>query len=403
MKIEFENAAGETLAGRLELPPTGSPRAFALFAHCFTCGKDIAAATRIARALAARGFGVLRFDFTGLGGSDGDFANTSFTSNVEDLVAAAAWLRAHHRAPDLLVGHSLGGAAVLVAAPRIPEVDAVATIGAPSDVGHVAHLFAAHRDEIQREGCRIVEIAGRPFPISRRFVEDLAGHRLLTGLDTIGKAVLVMHSPIDEVVGIDHARRLYQALRHPKSFVTLDDADHLLRDPKDAEYVAEVLAAWASRYLDPIVAEPDAALAQGEVLVRERSPGSFTQDVRIGRHRLVGDEPEKVGGADLGPDPYGLLLAALGTCTAMTLRMYASHKSLPIRGIQVRLSHQKLHAKDCEDCEGMEGRVDLIERVLEIDAPELDEAQRQRLLEIADRCPVHRTFEGQKHVRTRLG
>lgn len=401
MKIEFENSQGEKLAGRLEMP-AGTPRAFALFAHCFTCGKDVAAATRIARALAARGYGVLRFDFTGLGGSDGEFANTTFSSNVDDLVRAADWLRDHHRAPDLLVGHSLGGAAVLVAAARVPEVDAVATIGAPSDVGHVEHLFAEHREDIEREGCKIVEIAGRPFPISKQFVEDVTEHKLLPGLRELRKAVLVMHSPVDRVVGIDHARKLYEALRHPKSFVTLDDADHLLTDRRDAEYVADVLAAWASRYLDDDGALEATHVPQGEVLVRERTPDSFTQDVVVGRHALIGDEPEKVGGADLGPDPYGYLLTALGTCTSMTLRMYARHKGLPVRGITVRLRHERIHAKDCEDCESNTGKVDIIERVLEIDAPELDDAQRQRLVEIADRCPVHRTFEGQKKVRTRL-
>lgn len=402
MKIEFPNAAGVQLAGRLELP-VGRPRAFALFAHCFTCGKDNAAATRIARALARRGYGVLRFDFTGLGGSDGDFANTSFSSNVEDLVHAARWLRENHAAPSLLVGHSLGGAAVLAAAPRIEGVEAVATIGAPSDVGHVEHLFAEHRDDIEQQGRKVVSIGGRPFPISQSFVADLDRHRLLDALPELRRAVLVMHSPQDEVVAVDHARRLYEALRHPKSFVTLDDADHLLTRREDAEYVADVLAAWASRYVVHEEGEGVDVIHAGSVVVAERDAEGFVQHIVAGHHALVADEPESVGGSDQGLDPYALLLASLGACTSMTLRMYARHKGLPIENIRVRLSHEKIHAKDCADCESTTGKVDRIERVLEIDAPALTDEQRARLVEIADRCPVHKTLFGEKKIHTRLG
>ncbi len=404
MKIEFPNRDGHLLAGRLELPESGAPpHGFAVFAHCFTCSKDTAAASRVSRALAARGFGVLRFDFTGLGGSDGDFANTSFSSNVADLVAAAEWLTREHGAPQLLIGHSLGGAAVLRAAPRIDSVRAVATIGAPSEPGHVDHLFADRACDIRTDGKAEVSIAGRRFTIQREFLEDLAEHNLLAGLPDLGKATLIMHSPVDEIVGIDHARKLYQALRHPKSFVTLDDADHLLTRQRDALYVADVLAAWASRYL-PERDEPAAAAdapEQGEVVVAERPDMRYAQLVRAGRHELTADEPESVGGADTGPDPYSYVLAGLGACTSMTLRMYAERKGWPLDHVEVDLRHAKVHASDCAECEGREGRVDRIERVVKIVGPGLDAEQRTRLLEIADRCPVHRTLEASPVIVTR--
>ncbi len=400
MKIEFENASGELLAGRLELPD-GDARAFALFAHCFTCSKDVAAASRISRALAQRGFGVLRFDFTGLGNSEGDFANTDFSSNVADLRRAAGWLEEHHQAPALLVGHSLGGAAVLAAAFDLPAVRAVATIGAPSDPQHVERLLRDDVGRIEREGEALVELGGRRFPIRKEFLRDLDRQNLLDRLKDLDKAVLVMHSPIDAVVGIDHARRLYEALRHPKSFVSLDDADHLLSRRADARYVADVLAAWASRYVDgETAAADDAALPPREALVTERDPDAFEQSVRIGRHVLVADEPESSGGHDRGPDPYGFLLAALGTCTSMTLRMYARHKGWPLEHVAVHLRHEKVHAKDCEDCESKDGKVDQIHREIRIVGDDLDDEQRARLLEIADRCPVHRTLGSETKVRT---
>ena len=401
LRVEFPSSEGHALAGRLELP-AGPPRAFAIFAHCFTCSKDVHAATRVSRALAERGFGVLRFDFTGLGNSEGDFGNTSFSSNVADLVAAADWLADHHAAPRLLVGHSLGGAAVLAAAERLDDVAAVATIGAPSDPAHVRHLFADATCDIERHGRADVRIAGRTFPISKAFLDDLDEHALLDRLKDLRKAVLLMHSPRDEVVDVHHAERLYKALRHPKSFVTLDDADHLLTRRADSEYVAGVLAAWAARYL-PSLPEPErTALAKGEVRVAEKSRDGYAQTVQAGRHVLTADEPQSVGGDDTGPDPYGYLLASLGACTSMTLRMYANRKRWPLEHVAVTLSHRKVHAEDCADCEATDGVVDRIDRRLAIRAPELDADQIARLVEIADRCPVHRTLEGQIEVHTEV-
>ncbi len=403
-RIEFPGSGGDRLAARLDRP-SGAVRAFALFAHCFTCSKDLAAASRIARALARRGIAVLRFDFTGLGHSEGEFANTNFSSNVGDLVAAADYLRAAHRAPALLLGHSLGGAAVLMAAERIPEAVAVVTIGAPADPGHLAALFAAHADEIAEQGEAEVELAGRRFRIRRQLLDDIAAQRLEPAVASLRKALLVMHAPLDEVVGIENASRIFQAAKHPKSFVSLDSADHLLRRPADAAYAADVLAAWASRYLPDDAAEnaasgvaPDAG--DGEVVV-ETGDGRFDQQIRAGRHNLRADEPRAAGGDDTGPSPYGLLLASLGACTGMTLQLYAARKAWPLERVQVRLRHEKIHARDCENCETQEGRVDHIDREISLTG-NLDAAQRAQLLAIADRCPVHRTLHGEASVVTRL-
>ena len=405
-RIDFSGGSGVRLAARLDMPE-GSPRAFALFAHCFTCSKDLAAAGRIARGLAERGLAVLRFDFNGLGHSEGEFANTDFSSNVDDLVAAADWLRAEHRAPALLVGHSLGGAAVLAAAARIPEATAIATIGAPAEPAHIERLFAAQREEIEARGEAEVELAGRRFRIRRELLDDLAAQRLEPALAGLRRALLVLHSPRDEVVSIDAASRIFLAARHPKSFVSLDAADHLLRKPADAAYVAEVLAAWSSRYLPDATADraEDASAGSpdgdGEVVV-ESAGGRFAQRIRAGRHGLRSDEPRAAGGDDGGPTPYDLLLAALGACTSMTLQLYAARKGWPLERVRVRLRHERIHARDCEECETREGHVDRIEREIALGGA-LDEAQRARLLEMADRCPVHRTLEGEVRIRTALG
>lgn len=403
-KLEFQNGRGETLAARLERPP-GEPRAYAIFAHCFTCSKDSAAAARVSRALAARGIAVLRFDFTGLGGSEGDFANTSFSSNVADLVAAAEHLREHHGAPTLLVGHSLGGAAVLAASRRLPEVRAVATIGAPSEPAHVRHLLVDAEERIEREGRARVEIAGRPFEIARGFLEDLDEQSLGEELGALRAALLVLHSPLDDVVGIEHAERIYRSARGYRSFVTLVDADHLLTRRRDAEYAAETIATWASRYLELDDDEETARepLGEGEVRVTEHER-PYTTRVEAGQHVLLADEPARVGGADRGPTPYGYLLAGLGSCTSMTLRMYADRKQWPLEGVSVVLRHERIHVDDCERCttDGDRGRIDRIERDIEIVGDALTDEQRARLLEIADRCPVHRTLENEKEIVTRL-
>jgi len=399
--VDFPGASGAALAARLDVPTGATPRAYALFAHCFTCSKDTRAATFVAEALADAGIATLRFDFTGLGGSGGDFANTGFSSNVEDLVAAADWLRANRDAPSILVGHSLGGAAVLAAAARIPEAVAVATINAPSDPSHLAQRFAAQRAEIDAHGEAEVDLAGRTFRISRAFVDDIAAQNIAAAVSSLRRALIVFHSPRDTEVGIDHASRIFLAAKHPKSFVSLDDADHLLTRRADARYVGAVLAAWASRYL-PALAEA-AGVSEGvrDVLVRETRTGKFQQEVAIGPHRLIVDEPPDVGGEDSGPSPYDLILAALGACTAMTMRLYAAHKGLPLERVSVALHHQKIHAADCADCETKEGKIDRVERVISVEGP-LDDDAKAKLLEIANRCPVHRTLNAEVSIPTRL-
>ncbi|MEM7044224.1 MAG: bifunctional alpha/beta hydrolase/OsmC family protein [Pseudomonadota bacterium] len=400
-EVAIVNQQGETLAARLDLP-AGPPRAAALFAHCFTCSKDIFAASRISQELAELGFAVLRFDFTGLGASEGEFANENFSSNIEDLVAAADFMREEGEAPRLLIGHSLGGAAVLAAAARVPEAVAVATIGAPFDPGHVAHLFQSAAAEIAAKGEAEVLIAGRPFTVKRQFLDDIAGHNASAYIAALKKALLVFHAPGDTVVGIDNAAEIYKAAKHPKSFVSLDDADHLLSRRADAVYVADVLAAWAARYLPTAeTAKAELVPASGEVIVSETGDGKFTQTVRTGKHHLIADEPASFGGDDSGPGPYDYVLAGLGACTSMTVRMYAERKGWPLSCVTVGLSHKKIHADDCVDCETKEGRIDEIDRWLAFEG-ELDDDQRARLLEIADKCPVHRTLTHEVKIRSAL-
>ena len=399
--VSFPSAAGHALAARLDTPSGRPPRAYALFAHCFTCSKESKAATFISEALTDAGITVLRFDFTGLGGSEGDFGNTDFSSNVDDIVAAAAWLGREHSQPAILVGHSLGGAAVLAAAARIPEAVAIATINAPSDPAHVAGLFGGARAEIDARGEAEVELSGRKFRIRREFLEDVAAQNLAGAVAQLKRALMVFHGPRDTTVGIDHAARIFLAAKHPKSFVSLDDADHLLTRRADARYVGAVLAAWASRYLPQSPVDAAAAITDGTVRVRETGAGKFQQEITVGPHRWLTDEPVSAGGQDSGPTPYDLLVAALGACTAMTLRLYADAKKLPLERVGVELRHEKIHAADCTECETREGKIDRIDRVLELEGP-LDAAARQRLLEIADKCPVHRTLHGEVRVSTRL-
>ncbi len=391
-RFDFERE-GHRLAGLLETPVT-PPLAYALFAHCFTCGKDVAAASRISRALVAKGIAVLRFDFTGLGNSDGDFANTSFSSNLDDLVAAAEALG--ERGPQLLIGHSLGGAAVLAAAHRIESATAVVTIGAPAEPGHVKHLFAGRLEDIERDGRAEVTLGGRQFTIARSFVDDLAAHPTTERVRALNRALLILHAPLDELVSIDEARKIYEGAKHPKSFVALDGADHLLSRPRDSDYAATVIAAWATRFLPEA---PSDALPHGQV--RVKTAGKFTQAVTMGPHHLVADEPTSVGGTDLGGSPYDLLLAGLGACTSMTLSMYARRKQWPLESVTVDLVHERIHAKDCETCEEKEGKIERITRSIRMEGP-LDDEQRARLLEIADKCPVHRTLEGRPHIVTKL-
>ncbi|MBO6757695.1 MAG: OsmC family protein [Roseibium sp.] len=402
LKIEFDGARGAKLAARLDLP-AGRVRAFALFAHCFTCSKDIAAARHIAGALSADGIGVLRFDFTGLGGSGGDFASTDFSSNMDDLTRAADYLRQNFMAPTLLIGHSLGGAAVLAAAGDIPEVRAVATIGAPSDADHVIHNFHGKVGEIREKGEAQVQLGGRPFTIRREFLDDLEAQRVRDKVANLKKALLVLHAPLDETVGIDNATNIFMAAKHPKSFVSLDKADHLLSRAEDAAYAARVIASWASGYMDAEVAATEDPVLDG-VEVVETGLGKFQAMVATGSHRLIADEPESVGGFDSGPSPYDFLSTALGACTVMTLRMYADRKNLAVNRIGVTVGHGKVHAADCEDCtseqQTRDGRIDRFERIISIDG-DLDVETHARMLEIADKCPVHRTLEAGAAVVTR--
>ena len=400
-RFDFTGAEGQKLAGLLQLPD-GEPSAFTLFAHCFTCGKDVKAAAALARGLAELGIATLRFDFTGLGASGGAFARTTFRSNIADLVAAADAMRERHAAPRLLIGHSLGGAAILAAAPLIAESVAVATIGAPFDTAHALHLLGEALPAVERLGEAPVEIAGRRFIIGRDLVRDLASQDQASRIRELRRALLVMHAPGDAIVGTDNASQIFAAARHPKSFVSLDTADHLLSRRENAAYAARVLAAWASRYVAGVAAR---AVAEGEpdlVTVEETGQGRLQQRITMGRHGLIADEPESVGGMDSGPGPYDLLLAALGACTSMTLRLYAARKGWPLERVTVRLRHGKIHASDCADCETRgDARIDTIERRLTLKGP-LDGEQRARLLEIADRCPVHRTLESEVKVRTSL-
>lgn len=395
-RVELATRNGITLTGTLELPPGGEWNATALFAHCFTCSRDIKAARTITGALAGAGFAVLRFDFTGLGESEGDFADTSFSSNLDDLEDAAEWLSTHLAAPQLLLGHSLGGTAVLAVAERLDSVKAVATIGAPASPDHVLKQFGERLDTIQAQGSAEVTLAGRSFHIRRDFIEDAREHSMGERLKTLRRALLVLHSPVDTIVSIDQAQKIFRAAMHPKSFVSLDDADHLLSQAPDARYAAGVIAAWASRFV-----EVNEATRDDRVMVRGRTRDKFTCSVQAGPHRLIADEPPGSGGAALGPDPYAYLCAALGACTVMTLNMYARHKKLPLERVSCEVRHQRKHAEDCEDCESEGDRVDELARLIVIEG-DVSEAQAQRLLEIADRCPVHLTLEGKIRVRSSL-
>ncbi|WP_426535150.1 alpha/beta fold hydrolase [Bradyrhizobium sp. McL0615] len=399
-RFQFTGEGGHQLAAALDTPD-GPVQAYALFAHCFTCGKDVLAAKRIAAALAAKGIAVLRFDFTGLGASEGEFANSTFSSNVADLVRAADHLRETRNAPAILIGHSLGGAAILAAAGQIPEAKAVVTIAAPSDPVHVTHLFKDKIEDIRAQGKVEVQLAGRPFHIKREFIDDIAEQNLMSQVAKLHKALLVMQSPTDDTVGIDNATRIFVAAKHPKSFVSLAGSDHLLSGKRDAAYVADVIAAWAERYIEPAAAQPDAAgEAPRSVVVRETRNGKFQQTVTTGPHQMLADEPVAAGGQDSGPGPYDFVLAGLGACTSMTMRMYADRKSLPLDRVTVTLKHSKIYAKDCEECETREGMLDQIDRVISIEGA-LDADQRKRLMEIADKCPVHRTLTSEIRIVTK--
>jgi len=395
-KIEFDGALGEKLAASIDWPH-GETRGFAIFAHCFSCSKEFVASRRVANALTEHGFAVLRVDFTGLGKSGGDFSDTNFSTNAQDLIAAANWLDQSYDAPTLLVGHSLGGAAVLAVAPEIQSVKAVATIGAPADIDHILHMFTCSLDEIEENGVGQVDLGGRPFTIKKQFLDDVKSFDLKSQIGKFRGGTLVLHGPTDQTVGVENAEGIFKAAKHPKSFVSLDSADHLLSKLEDASYAAEVIAAWAERF---VPSKPSPKVDEGHVVAAESGEGKYHLDVNAAGHHITVDEPLEVGGSDRGATPYGLLSAALGSCTTITLRMYADRKKLAVTHIETWVDHEKQHASDCVECaEGREGRVDVFTRRVLIEG-DVDAAQRERLLQIADKCPVHRTLEKSSVVRT---
>lgn len=386
------------LAARLELPVNQHPHSYALFAHCFTCSKNLSAIRTISKALNQSGVAVLRFDFTGLGESEGDFVDTNFSSNVEDLLAAAKYLADNYEAPSLLVGHSLGGAAVLCAAYQLPAIKAVATIGAPFDPEHVSHLLGDSIDEIEANGVAVVNIGGRPFQVKKQFLEDIRSNNISEKIKSLKKALLIMHSPQDSTVNIDNAARLYTTAKHPKSFISLDGADHLLSNKIDAQYVGDSIACWVKRYL----ALPAQEKLRGEKAVTVRlGDEGFTTEIMVRHHSLTADEPASVGGNDFGPSPYELLTSGLGACTAMTLQMYARRKKWDLKEVKVHLAHFKDYASDMADTENSKSKIDHFDLKLEL-AGDLDETQRARLLEIANKCPVHRTLHQEVAINVDL-
>lgn len=389
--ISFKNSKGVQLSGKLELPVNQHPVAYAIFAHCFTCNKNLTAVRNIARTLTLHGFGVVRFDFTGLGQSEGDFGDTNFSSNIQDLEDIASYMSQELQAPKLLVGHSLGGAAVIFAGKSIASIEAVATIGAPSSPKHVQHLFKSSVEEIEANGKALVQIGGRSFPISKQFIDDISVKNMKEVVKELRKPLLLLHSPQDTVVGVNNANEIYMEAMHPKSFISLDGADHLLSDKKDSIYAGNIIAQWASRYLDT---KEEKKLKTTKQVVSKIGNEDFTTNIMAAGHPLVADEPESVGGNNFGPSPYDLLLSSLGACTSMTLRMYADRKKWDLQEVIVHLDYGKV-----KDETG--AKVDTIDKTIQL-IGDLDEKQRNRLLEIADKCPVHKTLHSTISIKSVL-
>ncbi|GAA4832947.1 bifunctional alpha/beta hydrolase/OsmC family protein [Algivirga pacifica] len=396
-KITFNNQENLTLSAEIQLP-LQKPLAYALFAHCFTCNKNFKAVQHIAEALTSMGFAVLLFDFAGLGSSEGDFQDTNFSSNIEDLVTAAEYMQEHWESPSLLIGHSLGGAAVIQAAHHISSVKAIATIGAPSSPDHVTHLFDEQLEEINRSGKATVNIGGRPFTIKKQFIDDIGKKDKQASIKQLKRALLILHSPQDNIVGINNAAEIYEQAMHPKSFISLDKADHLLTNKDDSLYAGKVIAQWAERYLELSKAP---SLQTHQQVVAQIGKDSYTTHILAGQHPLLADEPEDVGGDNLGPTPYELLLASLGACTVMTLRMYADRKEWPLEEVEVHLSHKKDYAEDCKEAKNDGEKIDFIEREITLKG-DLNKEQRERLLEISNKCPVHKTLTSTNNITTKL-
>ncbi|MBS0271198.1 MAG: alpha/beta fold hydrolase [Proteobacteria bacterium] len=399
-KITFPGAFETPLAARLD-SPQGEIKAYALFVHCFTCSKDILAASHISSALTEKGIAVLRFDFTGLGSSEGEFSNTNFSSNVEDIKAAIEFLRSQGKTPQILIGHSLGGAAILRVAQSVPELKALVTINAPSDPTHLRHALKSSLQEIESQGYANVMIGGREFRIQKQFIDDLEKHKSLDYLKNIHAAFLVFHTPQDKIVDIENAKFIFTAARHPKSFISLYEADHLLTRPVDAIYVSDILNSWVERYLLGEKASPTTKKEENKVVVTETSEGKFIQLIQTGKHTFIADEPLDVGGNDKGPGPYDLVLASLGACTSMTLRMYADRKDIPLKGIRVTLTHQKVYNEDLSNCIDKNERLDLIHRSIALEGV-LTAEQKEKLLQIAEKCPIHKTLTQSSVIKTML-
>lgn len=398
-KVSFLNSENQTLVGRLELPINQHPHNYVLFAHCFTCTKNLSAVKNISRALTANGFGVLRFDFTGLGESDGDFENTNFSGNIEDLISATQFLKQNYTAPTLLVGHSLGGTASLVAASQIESIRAVVTIGAPSSPEHVKHLLQGSMDAINISGKAKVSLGGRPFTIKKQFLEDLENQSLTQVTKNLGKALLIMHSPQDRIVALKNAEEIYSAAHHPKSFVSIDGADHLLLRKEDSHYVGTIIAHWAKRYVNLHKSEEISTTHQ--VIASLDAADGFTTLMKVGRHFITADEPVSYGGNDFGPSPYDLVSAGLSACTAMTIQMYAKRKEWNLENVEVHTSYSKVHAIDCEDYETNTAKIDTFHREIKLTGA-LDGKQIEKILQIADKCPVHKTLHATVQVITKI-
>lgn len=397
-RIKFTNSSGIELSARMELPISGKPRAYALFAHCFTCSKNLNVVGNISLALTQNNIAVMRFDFTGLGQSEGDFKDSNFSSNIQDLIDASNYMEKHYDAPKIIIGHSLGGAAVLRSAGQIESIQAVVTIGAPAEPGHIKHLLNTSIDTIEKEGEASVSIGGRPFTIKQQFIDDLERNDGLALVKQLGKALLILHSPQDTTVSIENAGKIYDAALHPKSFVSLDGADHLLTNDDDSLYAGQIIASWSSRYVD--LTELEILETDKHIVTRTGAQG-YTTEIKAGHHYMVADEPTEVGGKDLGPTPYGYLTAGLGACTSMTLRMYADHKKWDLQEVTVHLSHEKNYLQDSDNTDGKNSKIDIIEIEIELEG-NLDQTQRTRLLEIAHRCPVHKTLHNSVKIEVKL-